>query len=307
MKNEFARLLDELAAGRAAQLRRSVAGTDYTRVFAEPERLIVFGAGHVSQAVAELASKLDFAVTVVDDRPAFANRERFPDAAEIVVDGFADAIRALDIQPSDYVCVITRGHRCDGDCLRALLPGAEPYYLGMIGSRRRTSAQLKMLEDEGFDAGKIQRIHTPIGLPIRAQTPMEIAVSIAAELVLMRRSRPLDPTRLERTDADEAVLRFAAEPATPKAFMMVLESNGSTPAKTGSIMVVDADGRSAGTVGGGSCEAEALVAAARLIGTGRAEILDTDLSNEVAAAEGMACGGTLKMLIEDIPTGGDAR
>ena len=303
MKNEFALLLDELAAQREAVLRRTVGGVGYTRVFAEPERLLLLGAGHVSQAVAELAERLKFAVTVVDDRGAFANRERFPSAARIVVDGFAPAIRALDVRATDYVCVITRGHRSDGDCLRAILPGTMPYYLGMIGSRRRTGAQLKLLEDEGFDAGRIRRIHTPIGLPIKAQTPMEIAVSIAAELVLARRSKPSDPTRLERTDTDRETLRFAADTSVPKALMLVLESRGSTPVKTGALMVVDQNGRSAGTVGGGACEAAALRAAARLIGTGKSEVISADLSNEVAAAEGMACGGTLKMLIEDIPTG----
>lgn len=303
MKNEFGRLLDELAAGREAVLRRTAEGVTYTRVFAEPERLILLGAGHVSQAVAELAVKLDFAVTVADDRAAFANRERFPAAAEIVVDGFADAVRALGIRPADYVCVITRGHRSDGDCLRAILPGTMPYYLGMIGSRRRTSAQLRLLEGEGYDAERIRQIHTPIGLPIKAQTPMEIAVSIAAELVLMRRSKPVDITRLERSDADKAALRFAADTATPKALLLVLESRGSTPAKTGSIMVVDKNGASAGTVGGGACEAEALAAAARIIGTGEAKVIDADLSNEVAAAEGMACGGSLKILVEDISGG----
>ena len=95
MKNEFGRLLDELAAGREAVLRRTAEGVTYTRVFAEPERLILLGAGHVSQAVAELAVKLDFAVTVADDRAAFANRERFPAAAEIVVDDLETFISTI--------------------------------------------------------------------------------------------------------------------------------------------------------------------------------------------------------------------
>ncbi len=301
MRDEFAALLEELAAGREAALRRTVDGVAYTRVFARPERLILLGAGHISQVVAELAAKLDFAVTVVDDRPSFANRERFPDAERIVCDDFAAAIRALDVGPADYVCVVTRGHRCDGDCLRALLPAAQmPYYLGMIGSRRRTSVQLKLLEEEGYSRERIERIHTPIGLAIKALTPMEIAVSIAAELILTRRSRPTDASLLERADPDEAVLRFAADASTPKALLLVLESRGSTPAKTGSMMVVDKAGRSAGTIGGGCCEAEALRRAAQLIGTGRSETVFADLSNEVAADEGMACGGTMKILVEDI-------
>lgn len=303
MNREFSQLLEQLAGGREALLRRRVDGGDYTRLFARPERLILLGAGHVSQAVAELAARLDFAVTVADDRASFANSERFPDAAEIVCDSFENAIRALAVRETDYVCVLTRGHRWDGDCLRAILPGTMPYYLGMIGSRRRTAAQLRLLEEEGFDAARLRQIRTPIGIPIKALTPMEIAVSIAGELILARRSRPVDPSLLERTDPDEAVLRFAAETSgdSPRALLLVLESRGSTPAKTGSMMVVDQYGRSAGTVGGGCCEGEALARARQLIGTGGSAVVLADLTNEVAAEEGMACGGTLKILVEDLP------
>ena len=299
MDNEFTRLLAELAAGRGAALRRTADGRAYTRAFAAPERLILLGAGHVSRSLAALAPTLGFAVTVADDRAAFASRERFPDAAELVVDGFADAIRALRVRSADYVCILTRGHRWDGECLRAVLRGETPYYLGMIGSRRRTAAQLAQLADEGFDPDRLRAVHTPIGLPIKALTPPEIAVSIAAELILARRSKPADPTVLERTDADEAVLRFAADGDTPKALLLVLEREGSAPARTGSLMVVDRAGRSAGTIGG-CCEAAALLRAARLIGTGRSELFTADLTSDAAADEGMACGGTMKILIEDI-------
>ncbi len=302
MKNEFAYLLDELEKGREAFLRRTVDGAEYTRVFSEPERLILLGAGHVSQAVAQIAAKLDFAVTVVDDRQEFANVERFPEAAHIVVDDFVNAVKKLCIRPLDYVCILTRGHRSDGACLRAILSCEDmPYYLGMIGSRRRTSVQLQMLRDDGFDPERVGAVHTPIGLAIKAVTPMEIAVSITAEMILMRRSKPSDPSRLERTDAEKEVLRFAADQDSPKALMMVIERSGSAPTRSGSLMVLDGDGRSVGTVGGGLCEAEAMRAAAELIKTGGSKVLTVDMSNEVAAEEGMACGGNVKILVESIP------
>ena len=101
------------------------------------ERLIILGGGHIAQPLCEFAAKCDFAVTVVDDRMEFANEARFPLAKEVICDSFQDAIEKLRITAYDFVVVITRGHRFDADCLRALFRQREPAYLGMIGSRRR--------------------------------------------------------------------------------------------------------------------------------------------------------------------------
>ena len=147
------------------------------------ERLIVLGGGHIALPVCEFGAKCGFEVHVVDDRPDFANRRRFPDAAEVICDSFENGIRRLGISAFDYVVVITRGHRHDADCLRALLPGEDPAYLGMIGSRRRTKGLLEMLKEEGFDPDRLAKICTPIGLDIGAITPAEIAVSILSEVI----------------------------------------------------------------------------------------------------------------------------
>ena len=135
------------------------------------ERLLVLGGGHIALPVCEFAAKCGFEVHIVDDRPEFANRSRFPDAAEVVCDSFENGIRRFGVTPFDYVVVITRGHRHDADCLRVLLPGEEPAYLGMIGSRRRTKGLLEMLKEEGFDTDRLGKICTPIGLDIGAITP----------------------------------------------------------------------------------------------------------------------------------------
>lgn len=121
-----------------------------------------------------------------DDRPSFANHSRFPEAKQIVCDLFPAAIEKIGIRESDYVAVITRGHRYDADCLRELLRGIMPRYLGMIGSKRRTVGLLNMLEEEGFSRADLDRIHTPIGLDIGALTVKEIAISIVAELIAER-------------------------------------------------------------------------------------------------------------------------
>ena len=301
-QKEFKHVLRETEAGRISQVERTVGARRYIRRFVPEDRLIVLGGGHIAVPLCRIASILDFSVTVVDDRSGFANRERFPDAAQIVCDSFVNAIRDLNIRPTDYVCVITRGHRWDADCLRAILPGCTPFYLGMIGSKRRVSGLLGLLEEEGYDPQKLAAIHTPIGLKIKAKTPAEIAVSICAEMVLRRREHSVQEEEgvLERTDTDYALLRFLAEENTPGALMTVLSVKGSTPVESGAMMAADRTGRTFGTVGGGCGEAGALSAARRLIGTGRSTVVEIDLTNEIAEEEGMVCGGTMQVLVEDL-------
>ena len=250
---------------------------------------------------------LDFEVTVVDDRPDFAAASRFPEAAHTVCDAFAAAIAALDLRESDYVCVITRGHRWDADCLRQILSGTAPSYLGMIGSRRRVAGLMKLLRDEGYDAEKLAAVHAPIGLPIGAVTVAEIAVSICAQLVEHRRALPETDwpgTLLEQTNSDLSAIRYLAESGEPKALLLVLTSTGSTPVKSGSLMAVNRLGTGYGTIGGGCSEAAAMQRARKIIGTGGSCVIEIDMTNDVAADEGMVCGGTMRVLIEDASENG---
>ena len=265
------------------------------------ERLIVLGAGHIALPVCQFGATCGFAVCVVDDRPDFANRARFPEAAEVICDGFEEAIRSLKITPFDYVVVITRGHRHDADCLRALLPGVWPAYLGMIGSRRRTKGLLQMLKEEGFDEELLGRICTPIGLNIGAVTPAEIAVSIMAEVVAYRRlPEHGDPKRCcADSDLELSTLRYLAENHEPKAIVTVIETKGSTPRGTGAKMAVSPLGKVTGSIGGGCSEGAVIRDAVKIIGTGRYQIVDIDLTGDVAESDGMVCGGTMKVLVED--------
>ena len=299
---EFSRVLRETEDGRSSAIERTVDGARYVRRFVPEDRLILLGGGHIAKPLCHIAAMLDFAVTVVDDRPSFANTERFPEAARVVCDGFAHAIEQLQIRPTDYICVITRGHRWDGECLRQILRGEYPSYLGMIGSRRRVTGLLGLLREEGFDAEKLSAIHTPIGLKIGAETPAEIAVSICAELISHRRSHsPEDGEEvLERTDTDFSLLRFVAEDSAPAALMTVISTRGSTPVESGAIMATDEIGRIYGTIGGGCGEAEVMREARRLIGTGQTRVVEVDMTNDVAEEEGMVCGGKMRVLVEDI-------
>ncbi len=265
------------------------------------ERLIVLGGGHIALPVCAFGAGCGFTVCVVDDRPDFANRARFPEAAEVICDSFENGIRRLKITPFDYVVVITRGHRHDADCLRALLPGEEPAYLGMIGSRRRTRGLLEMLKEEGFDEGRLQKICTPIGLNIGAVTPGEIAVSILSEVIAYKRlPEHGDPSRFcNDSDVELSTLRYLAENQDPKAIVTVIETKGSTPRGTGAKMAVSPLGKVTGSIGGGCSEAAVIQDAVRIIGTGRYQLVDIDLTGEVAESDGMVCGGTMQVLVED--------
>lgn len=160
----------------------------YLEVRRPVQELIVVGAGHVAQPMAHVGALLGFRVTVIDDRPDFATRERFPDADRLIRADFSDPFADAPLNGRSHILLVTRGHKYDYECLvRALRTDPPPAYIGMIGSRRRVRATYVQLIDEGFDRGLIERIHAPVGLDIGSETPEEIAVSVAAELVMLRR------------------------------------------------------------------------------------------------------------------------
>ena len=301
MCKEFQDILTAVEAGREATLIRTVEGRVYTRRFLPPERLVLLGGGHVSLALYEAARRVGFAVTVVDDRPAFASYARFPEAKEVICDSFETALPALSVGAGDFVCVLTRGHKDDVTCVKYLLQGSEPRYLGMIGSHRRVNGLKELLREEGFDAARLGRLHAPIGLSIGAVTPAEIAVSILAELIAARHALPPVAGLLPHQNTDMDALSFLADDSRLAALLLVLSTKGSTPVKGGALMGTDRLGNSAGTIGGGCGENEAILAARRLMGTGRSQVVTVDMTNDVAALEGMVCGGTMEVLIQDLP------
>nr|WP_319373495.1 XdhC/CoxI family protein [uncultured Methanobacterium sp.] len=149
--------------------------------------LYIFGAGHVSQFITPLATNVGFQVTVIDDRHQFASRERFPDAHHVIVEDFQEVFNKLRFTGEEYVVIVTRGHQNDRDVLEESLK-RETKYLGMIGSRRKVKMILEHMKECGYPPEKVNNVHSPIGLSIKAETPQEIAVSIVGELITVRRS-----------------------------------------------------------------------------------------------------------------------
>jgi len=150
-----------------------------------PSHLIIFGGGHVALPLARVASIIGFEYTIVEDRPDFANKERFPDARNLIItdsDGIEDEVHFTD---SDYVAIVTRSHEIDYLALKKVLRQSVRY-IGLIASKVKKKQVFEQLEKEGFSKQIINQIHSPIGLDIAAQTPEEIAISIVAELIKVK-------------------------------------------------------------------------------------------------------------------------
>jgi len=244
--------------------------------------LVVFGGGHVSLAVYRLAVLQEMPVDIYDDRPEFADAERFP-LANVHCMPFEEMAKHPITFPGAYFVIATHGHTFDGACLAYAL--RQPHaYVGMIGSKGKVAITYEKLRNDGFSEEEIASVHAPIGLPIGGNTPAEIAISIMAEIISVYAKDThrviIDPSVLQATGvcAEEAVL------------VRVLEKSGSTPATPGAMMLVTHD-KTIGTVGGGSVEAIAIQKAR--------ELTDNCIEEEnlgIGGDPGMVCGGRVKLL-----------
>ena len=151
-------------------------------------RVYVFGGGHVGQALVPVLASVDFPVTVYDKRKEIADKEHFPQAEQVIYGEYEDIFAHLTLKPEDYVVIMTPGHESDYALLEQVLR-YETAYVGCIGSRHKIARTQALLREAGISEERIQSVHSPIGLPIGAQTPAEIAVCIAAEMILCRSQR----------------------------------------------------------------------------------------------------------------------
>jgi xanthine dehydrogenase accessory factor len=189
-----------LAGGKPGVREVERAGTSltlYLEAYHPPPELVIVGAGHIARPLCRVGAMLGFQVAVLDDRPEFALPERFPEAARVIqADLFAAPFRDVELGAATHLVLVTRGHKYDYqallDALRAPIPLP---YIGMVGSQRRTRAALEQLVRDGIPPERLAGIHAPIGLDVGAETPEEISISIAAELVLIRRGGSGAPLR----------------------------------------------------------------------------------------------------------------
>ena len=177
-------------AMRRRPVREELDGRDfYVEQIQSSGRVLVFGCGHVAQALVPVLAKVGFRCVAMDDRPEFARADLFPDAADVRLIDFTNVAASVTITEEDYICVMTRGHAFDA-VVQAQAMQSPACYIGVIGSRKKIAGVTARLKEEyGFSDADFERVTSPIGLAIRAETPEEIAVSIAAQLIALRAER----------------------------------------------------------------------------------------------------------------------
>ncbi len=273
-----------------------------TRVFIEcfggNDHLVICGAGHVSMAVIRIGKSIGFDVTVLEDRAEFADGARRAGADQVICASFEEGLKKVPGSRFAYFVIVTRGHRYDMLCLKKILE-KENGYVGMMGSRRRAGLAREQLLEEGIKKELLARVHMPIGLPIGAESPEEIAVSVMAEIIQHKnkkkqaegyRDEILEALDIRDTRRNKAVL---AE---------IVWRKGSAPRAVGAKMLIGEDGTLTGTLGGGCMEAEVIWAAGQMLGdesgSGDHRLVKLDLTTERAEGEGMVCGGTQLVYLE---------
>ena len=272
-----------------------------TRIYRErigrTPKMIICGAGHVSMPIIRMGKMLGFTVTVIEDRPKFADHARAAGADQVLCEPFADGLSKIRGDSDSWFIIVTRGHRYDTECLEAILQ--KPYaYVGMMGSRRRVAIVKDQLEAKGVCREVLDGVHTPIGLKIGAETPEEIAVSVMAEIIQVKNagsakggySPELLDAVLDPDDSREKVL------AT------IISRKGSAPRSVGTKMLIRADGTTVDTIGGGCIESEVIQKALLMM---RAEnegfrLCTVDMTADAAEDEGMVCGGVVEVMLEKV-------
>ncbi len=273
--------------------------TEDSRVYIEPlqdeYKIVICGAGHISIPVIQISKMLSFRVTVIDDRPQFANHARAAGADRVLCDEFEHALSQIPGDISTFFVVVTRGHRHDQVCLESILQ-KENRYIGMIGSKVRVRTVKEALLEKGVDQTRLDQLYSPIGLDIKAETPAEIAVAIMAEIIQVKNSvqagSGYSKQMLKCLDSEEYK-------EIPKALVTIVARKGSAPRGIGTKMLVLKDGTIIDTIGGGCVEAEARQMAIQCMDDGIPALITVDMTGN-DAEEGMVCGGIISLFIEPV-------
>lgn len=269
-------------------------------------KMIICGAGHVSMPIIRMGKMLGFMVTVIEDRPKFADHARAAGADQVLCEPFADGLSKIRGDSDSWFIIVTRGHRYDTECLEAIL--RKPYaYVGMMGSRRRVAIVKDQLEAKGVCREALDWVHTPIGLKIGAETPEEIAVSVMAEIIQVKNAGFGKDGKAERcrtggysTELLDAVLD--PDDSREKVLATIISRKGSAPRSVGTKMLIRADGTTVDTIGGGCIESEVIRKALLMM---RAEdegfrLCTVDMTADAAEDEGMVCGGVVEVMLEKV-------
>lgn len=270
-------------------------------------KLIVCGAGHVSMPIIRMGKMLGFIVTVIEDRPKFADNAREAGADRVICEPFLSGLAQISGDSDSWFIIVTRGHRYDSECLEAILQKRFAY-VGMMGSRRRVAIVKDQIAEKGVSRELLEAVHTPIGLKIGAETPEEIAVSVMAEIIQVknvRKGRDCSQSSGSRTGScskEMLACIFDEEAQQKKVLATIISRKGSAPRGVGTKMLILEDGRTIDTIGGGCIESEIMQKALLMMRTDTPDfqVCTVDMTADAAEDEGMVCGGVVEVMLERI-------
>ena len=272
-------------------------GKLFCEILTADKKLVICGGGHVSMPLIRMGRMLGFHITVLEDRPIFADHARGEGADEVICDDYVNGLNRIHSDKNTFFIIVTRGHRHDRECLETIIrkPNA---YIGMIGSRSKVRTVMENLAACGIDKETREAVHTPIGLSIGAETPEEIAIAIMAEVIKVK-NRGHKSAGYSR-DLMKALLAHEEEMQPSRILATIISRKGSAPREVGTKMLISKNGNTVGTIGGGCLEAEVINRARRMIITGKQipQICQIDMTNQDAEGEGMVCGGIEEVLLE---------
>jgi xanthine dehydrogenase accessory factor len=268
----------------------------YIEFMRQQYNVVICGAGHISIPIINMCKLLDLPVTVIDDRLTFVNNAINAGADNVICEPFEKALDQIKGDNGTFFVIVTRGHRYDQICLQKIID-KENSYIGMIGSKLRVAKVLNYLEEQGIDREKLQKVYTPIGLKIGAETPAEISVSIMAQIIEVKNHKIGSSTY-----SNELLDCILGEEYRniPKAIVTIVSRKGSAPRQVGTKMAVLKDGTMIGTIGGGCVEADLRQHALTSMDNNESKLVHSDMTGIDAEEEGMVCGGVLDLFIEPI-------
>ncbi len=264
----------------------------YYEMLGDRPGLVVCGGGHVGVAIVNLAKLLGISVTVIDDRPLFANNARAAKADLVICDSFDRALEQIEGGPDTYFVIATRGHRYDKICLEAILE-KNYAYVGMMGSRSRIRLLKGVLKEQGVPQKKLDELHAPIGLSINSETPEEIAVSIFGEIIQIKN------TKRNTEGFSDEIIEGIERPGR-KLLATIITRKGSAPRQVGTKMLIMPDGTTVGTIGGGCVESDMMQHAFRMLRADKpkSKLVRANMTNQDTEDEGMVCGGIEDVFLE---------
>jgi len=268
----------------------------YVEFIRQSYSVVVCGAGHISMSIIKMCKLLELPVTVIDDRISFTNDAIKAGADNVICESFEKALKNIEGDKGTFFIIVTRGHRYDQTCIKSIIE-KENAYIGMIGSKVRVKKVLDYLQDEGISKEKIDKVYTPIGLKIGAETPAEIAIAIMAEIIEVKNKGIGSSTfskELLNGILDEKYAHI------PKALVTIVSRKGSCPRDVGTKMIVLKDGTMIGTIGGGCVEANIRQTALSCMDNNVNKLVKVDMTGREAEDDGMVCGGIVELFVEPI-------